>query len=112
MTFDAVVSPPSSRRDIDAYRRAILTRAPVRVLSGFTRKGKVKAGDRGSTLADVIDEFVYVPNGQEREIFSLIIIDESVAEGKTAAALLEHLKRHGLPDEAEVVLAVWTVVKR
>ena len=110
-TFDAVVSPPSSRNDIDAYRNAILTLAPARVLSGFTRKGKVKAGDSGSSLADMIDEFNYAPDGQEREILSLLIVDEIIAEGKTAAALLEHLKRHGLPNEAEVILAVWTVVK-
>ena len=105
------VLPPSSRDDIDVYRLAILDRMPARVLSGFTRKGKVKAGDRETTLADMIEEFDYAANGDERDIRSLLILDESVADGKTAAALLEHLRRNGLPDEARVVLALWTVVK-
>ena len=111
ISFDALVSPPSSRDDIDVYRSAILDRVPARVLSGFTRRGKFKAGDREVTLADMIAEFDYAPNGDERDIRSLLIVDESVADGKTAAALLEHLRRNGLPDEALVVLAVWTVVK-
>jgi hypothetical protein len=111
VSFDALVFPPSSRDDIDVYRLAILDRMPARVLSGFTRKGKVKAGDRETTLADMIEEFDYAANGDERDIGSLLILDESVADGKTAAALLEHLRRNGLPDEARVVLALWTVVK-
>src|ERR1700720_3650127 len=43
--FDTLVSPASSRDNIDVYRAAVLKRLPTRVLSGFTRKGKVKAGD-------------------------------------------------------------------
>jgi hypothetical protein len=111
VSFDALVSPPSSRDDIDVYRSAVLDRIPARVLTGFTRKGKVKAGASKTTWADMVEEFDYAATGDECDIRSLMILDESVADGKTAAAVLEHLRRNGLRDEVPVLLAVWTVVK-
>ena len=109
-TFDAVVTPPSSRDDVNVYRNAILRHICARELSGFTRKGAIKAGENGTALADVIDEFEYAPDGQEREIRSLLIIDDIAAKGKTTAAILEHLYRNGMPEDAQIMLAVWAVV--
>lgn len=65
----------------------------------------MKAGDSNTTCADMVEEFIYTATGVERDIRGLMILDESIAHGKTAGAILEHLKRNGLPDEVPVALA-------
>ena len=59
----------------------------------------------------MIEELDYEADGKEHEIKSLLIVDETVADGKTAAAMLHHLRMHGLSEGAEVTLVAWAKVK-
>lgn len=104
--FNAVVCPPSDGDDIEPYRQAVLERWPVRDLTGnFTRQGRKRAVRPDTTVEDMIAEFVYTPDGKEAEIRSLLVIDESVASGKTIAAVLHHLRKHGMLEDAAVAAA-------
>jgi hypothetical protein len=103
--FDAVVAPPSKRSDIDVYRNAVVERTGARDLtSGFSRKGKASAAT-ASSLNEMIEEFDYAALGGESEIKSLLIVDESVASGKTYAAVLHHLREAGLMRDCKITVA-------
>ncbi len=73
--------------------------------SCFKRRGDTKSADPGD-LSAMVKELVYTPYGEEKDIKSVLIVDESVGEGKTAAAILEHLRAAGLPKGTKVTLAV------
>lgn len=105
--FDAIVIPPSSRQDAEPFKQAVMARWPkARDLSPcFERHGKIKLADPGDVGA-MVKEFVYASNGEEKDIESLLIVDESVGEGKTAAAIIEHLRAAGLSKDSKVTLAV------
>jgi uracil phosphoribosyltransferase len=110
-TFDALIAAPSSRHDTDVYRDAIVLSSGLRDLTtGFSRKGKIKAATAKS-VEEVINEFDYAPTGSEAKIKSLLIVDESVASGKTLAAVLHHLRKAGLSKDCQitVVVAAWLV---
>ena len=106
--FDAIVCPPSSSNDAEPYRSAILDKWPVTDLTAtFTRNGRMKAQSSETTVDDLVkSEFVHKPNGYEPVIRSILIVDEAIATGKTAAALLELLRRAGMPVCAQVSIAV------
>lgn len=108
MEFDAVVSPPSSGNDAQPYREAILQRWPVLDLSpAFSRKNVIKASRAETTVDDLVDnEFVHVPTGDESQIKSILIVDEAFATGKSVAAIIELLRRAGMPADAKVAVAV------
>ena len=110
--FDAVVSPPSSRQDADPYRRAVLRRNKLAadLTNNFSRKGEVRVGQDGITLEQAINEIIYVSDGNESRVRSLLIVDESVASGKTVAALLHHMRNAGLSSECRVTVATWAKV--
>jgi hypothetical protein len=106
--FDAVVSPPSSRQDAHPYREAVLRERSARDLTpNFSRKGEVKIGHNDTTLEQAIDELIYTRNDTESGIKSLVIVDESIASGKTVAAILYHMRKAGLPDGCKVTVAAW-----
>jgi hypothetical protein len=106
--FDAMVSPPSSRPDANPYREAILRTKSTRDLTPhFSRKGKVQVGHNDTTLEQAIDEMIYARDGAESAITSLLVIDESLASGKTVAAVLDHMRRAGLPKGCKVTVVVW-----
>ncbi len=109
--FDAVVSPPSSRPDANPYREAVLRDKKVLDLTRcFSRKGRVKIGRDETTLDQAFDELTYQPSGNERDVKSLLIVDESIASGKTVAAVLHHLRGAGLPERCKITVAVWAKV--
>lgn len=104
-SFDAIVSPPSERADAEVYRNALIGKPGALDLTDrFSRKGNVKAST-ASSIQEVVDEFDYAAQGDESEINSLLIVDESVASGKTVAAVLEHLRRAGLPGDCKIMVA-------
>lgn len=110
--FDAIVSPPSERADADVYRNDLIGRTEALDLTErFSRKGKVKAST-ASSAQEIIDEFDYAPQGDEHKIRSLLIVDESVASGKTIVAVLEHLRRAGLPENCNIMVAAPAWLKR
>lgn len=87
LQFDAIVCPPSSGNDAQPYREAILSRWPVKDFSDtFTRMGQIKAQNSETTVDELVErEFVHTPNGYEPSIKSILIVDESIATGKSAA---------------------------
>jgi uracil phosphoribosyltransferase len=89
------------------FKNAVTTRWPKAqdITATFDRQGVTKAADAGGVDV-MVKELKHKPDGQERAIKSLLIVDESVAEGKTAAAIIEHLRAAGMPKEAKVTLAV------
>lgn len=106
IVLDAVVCPPSMGDDIDPYQQAVLQRWPVRDFTcNFTRLGEKRAVHPDTTVDDMIAEFAYTPDGREAEIRSLLVIDESVASGKTISAVLYRLREHGMPEYAAIAAA-------
>lgn len=109
--FDAVVSPPSSRPDANPYREAVLRDSSAHDLtSHFLRKGKIKVGHKDITLEQAIDEMIYTGDGTESGIKSLLIVDESIASGKTVAAVLHHMRKAGLPKGCKLTVVAWARV--
>lgn len=107
-----IAMPPSSRRDGELYRDALLMRLNARDISDrFTRKGNIKASE-GHSIEKMIDEFEYRFGGDESQIQNLLIIDESIASGATAAALLAHLSNAGLRQDCTVFVAAWGLLGR
>lgn len=105
--FDTVVCPASKDRDTDPYRDDVLERWPVRDISAnFGRKGVKKAMRPETSVDDMIGEFSYQPDGAEGSIRSLLVLDESVASGKTIAAIIHLLTQAGMPHDATVAAAV------
>ncbi len=88
------------------YQQAIHGQWPVRDISAnFSRASGVRAAAKAVTPAALTEALSYCPDGQEHTIRSLLFLDESIAEGKTAAAVLHHLRAHGMPTDATVTLA-------
>lgn len=106
--FDAIVRAPSNSDDVQPYYDVVSKRWPVHDLSkNITRKGMVKASANETTVEDLTDsEFAYMPDGEEPNLRSVLIIDESCSTGKTIAAVQELLWRAGMPKDARVVAAV------
>ena len=105
--FDATVSPPSARDDANPYRNEVLGRRQglLDLTSRFSRRGRLRAANTVS-IDEMRNEFVYRPVGDEGRINSLLIVDESLASGRTVAALLAHLRGAGLPGNCIICVAV------
>lgn len=110
--FDAVVSPPSSRADARPFREAILgNTGAIDLTRGFSRHGVVKMADPTTSVQQAIDEFCYSAQGCEASITSILMVDESIASGKTIAAVLHHLRQAGLSANCTVQVAAWARFK-
>jgi len=109
----AVVSPPSSREDATPFRKAIIKDTQALDLTPcFSRHGKLKMANSETTMRQAIDEFRYEAQGCEGSIKSLLIVDESIASGKTIAAVLYHMRQAGLPPCTTLNVAVWAKFKK
>ena len=103
--FDAVVAPPSNRSDGNVYRNSIIAETGARdITDRFSRKGMARAAT-ASSVSDMVEEFNYKAGGDEAEIESLLIVDESVASGKTCAAVLHHLRTVRLKEKCKITVA-------
>ena len=113
-TFDVVFSPPSSRDDARPYREAIKQRlAPAQDWTDrFRRVADMRAGLSQSCDA-VRDATEFTPDPRIGDVRSVLMVDESVATGVTACAMLTLLRQNGLSLEAEFVVAapLWIVPK-
>jgi ABC-type uncharacterized transport system ATPase subunit len=108
---DAIVSPPSSREDAKPFREAILRKVNTTPLGGtFSRKEKRKAAD-AKTVEEMVEEFEYRAGDNEPDLKSIIVVDESIATGKTIAATLNHLRQTGMLKDCRVVVAVWGLLQ-
>lgn len=112
LAFDAVVVAPSQRQDVAPYIAEISDRMGLPDLSaGFARRGNVKAATAAS-VEEVVAEFGYQPNGAEANIRSLLIVDDSVATGKTISAMLYHLRKAGLSQDCDATVAAPAWIKQ
>lgn len=75
----------------------------------MTRSNGIKAISANS-LASIIREFQYQPDGTENSIKSLLILDDIIGTGRTSLAMLYHLCKAGLSKNCQVTLAapLWT----
>lgn len=104
--FDTVVRAPSSGADGEPYYEAILSRWPVRDLTlNFGPKGAARAARCETSVADMVEAFPYTRDDRESAIRSVLIIDESVATGKTASAIIQRLVEGGVPKDAKFTIA-------
>jgi len=105
MTFDAALTPPSSRTDAKPYLEQILaTRDAIDFSNRFTRNGKCKSANEHS-VKEMLSEFIYQKSGDECKIGSLLIVDDSVASGTTIATIIQLLKDNGMRDTCKVTVA-------
>ncbi len=86
--------------------------ATVHQLVASLRGPGAAAADNDTTLDQVIEEYVYAPTGSEPTTKSLLILDETVGSGKTAAAILHHLRAAGLPSDCKVTIATALKVEK
>jgi hypothetical protein len=105
LEFDTIALVPSSRSDAVPFMRAVAERWPqARNITDNFRKGATKAAD-GGDLEVLKSSISYDADGKEHAIRSLLIVDESVASGKTSAAMIEHLKAAGMGEDVDVSLS-------
>lgn len=98
----AIVAPPSSRPELVApYLGAVSNRFPGAIdLSGrFHRTGALRSGE-GATLEALIAATTYQAAGDEGQFQSIVIVDDVVADGKTAATVIALLRAAGVPETA------------
>lgn len=110
ITFDAIVSPPSSFKHAEPFRAFLTDRARMDLTGRFHRSAPVRSGE-GATVTEITSAMTYVRGGDESSIHSLLIVDESFHTGRTIAGILSHLRDAGLPEDCRVVLACafWSV---
>jgi hypothetical protein len=104
--FDFVVSPPSRFPHAAPYRSAFLREwGPAHDLSDcFVRRSESYAGS-GASFASHCRALDFRGDADLRACRSILIVDDILWRGVTAAALLFHLQRRGLPRSARIALA-------
>jgi glutamine phosphoribosylpyrophosphate amidotransferase len=90
----------------EPYRQAITGKISTAtdLTSRITRTGTTFAG-QGATLQAVVAGLNYAPFGQECAIARLVVVDDTFTTGTTVAAIVEVLRKHGLPAECDVIVA-------
>lgn len=114
-TVDAVISPPSSYPEhAEPYRRAILAKHPqaIDLSDSVSRKMKVSSG-AGASLADVLSSLEYQPGIRLNDFKHIVIVDDIMNRGVTAAALASLLQAQGLSVQCAVTIAcpLWLIPK-
>jgi hypothetical protein len=105
--IDALLSPPSDHACQGMpYRESVAAKFPgaIDLTNVIFRDGTKRAG-HGATLDQVVASLTYIPTGREKEFRRIVIVDDTFTRGMTAAAIITHLRKHGLPKNCEVVLA-------
>jgi predicted phosphoribosyltransferase len=104
LEFDTIAMAPSSRSDAVPFTKAVTERWPdARDITDHFSKGSTKAADDGD-LRSLVSSMGYTADDKEELIGSLLIVDESIATGKTAAAMIERLKAAGMGENVDVTL--------
>lgn len=106
-SVDAIVSPPSRYPEqASAYRNVIASRKRclADLTDRFFKKGSVLACHDAS-FQQVLGSFEYRPNGDEAKYNSLMIVDDTLRSGVTAAAIIAKLRQNGLREDCELLLA-------
>jgi glutamine phosphoribosylpyrophosphate amidotransferase len=88
------------------YRQAVLSKnqKATDLTAQLSRSGNALAGE-GAAVQTVAAGLSYAPTGQEGKIRRLVIVDDTFTTGTTITAIVETLRKHGLPAECEIVVA-------
>lgn len=106
-SFDAALRLPSSRGDAAPYLEALLEdRSTTKdVTSGLSRNaGAPRAGD-GASLKE-IQSGMSLKCRQLGDFKTVLIVDDILADGKSAAACINLLHENGLPQSAKITVFV------
>ncbi len=104
--FDFALRPPSSRDDAVPYLNAFIDARPhtIDLSSSFARAIGAKKAGENSSFEEVRDALLYTGTKDLSAARSILIVDDIFSEGKTAAAVIDVLRRKGLPSEAKITL--------
>lgn len=104
--FDAILSPPSRNPFSLTFKSAFLRtgRTNADLSAWFRREKEVYAGS-GPQFSNYFGALTCKGGEELTGCGSLIIADDILWRGITAAALLEHLRLHGLRHQARIHLA-------
>ncbi len=103
----AVVSPPSDHPELTSpYRDALLRAFPdaVDLTDRLVRSGSARAG-QGAKYEELLAALDYTPRGDEGGFAGIVIVDDAVTTGTTAAALVTCLRNGGVPQTASFRIA-------
>lgn len=95
----AVVSPPSnSPGDASPYRAALIEnfKGAVDLTERFQRAEGISSGG-GATWNDLYNGVLYTPKGDEPSFTSILIVDDVLSRGRTAALIALKLRDAGVP---------------
>lgn len=103
--YDAVIKAPSSQKDADPYFNDIQSKLNLDDRSNqFSKNETIKAAE--SSPEEVFKAMRFETRGDEHELNSILIVDESFASGSTVDAIVRRLVEAGAPNELQVHIAV------
>jgi hypothetical protein len=103
--FDAVLSPPSRRADAEPYRKAILAAVGAPDWTpAFSRASGASAGETPS-CDEIFRALTFSPPSGIGAVRSVLMVDDVLASGTTACAVLRHLRAAGMSADAAFVVA-------
>lgn len=105
--FDVITKAPSSREDAQPYFDSIKAEFPdaLDLSDCFSKKDGCKAGSAAS-LKKFLPCLTFGCDCELGDYSRLLIVDDLMSNGLTAAAMIRRLQEEGLQDEAEISVAV------
>jgi len=106
-SVDAVVSPPTSfPHPPEPYREAIKKKfaKAVDLTERFTRSCDYSSGEEAA-FDRMMEAVSYTPAGDEPQCRTLVIVDDIVSSGRTAALVVSKVRDAGLPVGARILVA-------
>lgn len=114
--FDAIVRVPS-RYDQSRWLfemaskgdkfQSPATTAPVNIGIRFAKDGSTRSGESGTSATQLAAELHYTPKGDEHEFSRVLIVDDSIASGRSIAVIIARLLDNGVPSTCKFTAACY-----